>query len=549
MGLPSLLDEYFPTHGNWQGLSWGWVTTIWLTYILSQGDHRLSYVESWVKKRLQTLQRSTGQEVQVLDFSDDRLEIVLLTLSDDARWEAFESALNGHLLRVYDLNPERVRVDSTSASGYWTVTEDGLFQFGHSKDHRPDLPQVKAVLATLDPLGMPLATDVVSGERADDPLYIPSITRIRASLGRRGLLYVGDCKMAALATRAFIQAGGDFYLCPLPAVQLSAEELDTYLQAVWAGQQPLTPIYQEREDGKRERIAEGYERWENLTAVVEGESVTWTERRLIVRSVQQAHAAEAALRARLAKAEAAIEGLNPGGRGKKRFTEVEPLRPVVEAILERYQVQGLLRVSYEEKVTQRPVRRYRDRPATIREERQIKVQVVVDEEVVQTTVRRLGWRVYATNQPAAQLSLEQAVLAYRSEYIVERGFGRLKGQPLSLTPMYLQRDDYATGLIRLLSIGLRVLTLLEFVVRRRLASEKVPLVGLYAGNSRRATARPTAERLLEAFQEITLTIIQEPYQTRRHLTPLSELQKRVLELLNFPLDIYTRLCADSIKPP
>ena len=41
-------------------------------------------------------------------------------------------------------------------------------QFGHSKDHRPDLPQVKVMQAVLDPLGMPLATDVVAGSRADE---------------------------------------------------------------------------------------------------------------------------------------------------------------------------------------------------------------------------------------------------------------------------------------------------------------------------------------------------------------------------------------------
>jgi transposase len=50
-------------------------------------------------------------------------------------------ALNQHILRVYDLNPSAVRVDGATASGYWEVTEDGLFQFGHSKDHRPDLPR------------------------------------------------------------------------------------------------------------------------------------------------------------------------------------------------------------------------------------------------------------------------------------------------------------------------------------------------------------------------------------------------------------------------
>jgi transposase len=65
------------------------------------------------------------------------------------------------------------------------------------------------MVSVLDPLGMPVATDVVPGQRADDPLYVPAITRVRESLGRRGLLSVGDCTMGALETRAFIEMGGD----------------------------------------------------------------------------------------------------------------------------------------------------------------------------------------------------------------------------------------------------------------------------------------------------------------------------------------------------
>ncbi len=133
MGIPSLLDEFFPTHGNWQGLSLGWTATIWLAHILSEGDHRLNHVQSWAEKRLETLSRCTGQTVRGLDFSDDRLAEVLSALGQDAAWDDFEMALNGHLLRVYDLNPQQVRLDSTTASGYGSVTPDGLFQFGHSR--------------------------------------------------------------------------------------------------------------------------------------------------------------------------------------------------------------------------------------------------------------------------------------------------------------------------------------------------------------------------------------------------------------------------------
>jgi transposase len=151
MELPTLMDVHFPAHGNWEGLSLGWVSTIWLSSILSRGDHRLSHVEPWVGNRWFTLQTVTGEDVARLDFTDDRLEIVLRRLSDDTRWAQFESHLNQHTVRVYNLKTDRIHVDSTTASAYVGVSESGLFQFGHSKDYRPDLPQVKVMQAVLDP--------------------------------------------------------------------------------------------------------------------------------------------------------------------------------------------------------------------------------------------------------------------------------------------------------------------------------------------------------------------------------------------------------------
>jgi transposase len=195
------------------------------------------------------------------------------------------------------------------------------------------------------------------------------------------------------------------------------------------------------------------------------------------------------------------------------------------------------------------VRRYGGRDATVRLAWDVQATVSLDPEAVAAAVRQLGWRVYVTTQPPEQLSLQEAVLAYRNEYLVERAMGRLKGRPLSLTPMSLERDDHATGLIRLLSMGLRVLTRLEFRIRQGLATAKATLAGLYVGNPTRATARPTAERLLKVFQGLTLTIIREGRRRRRHLTPLARVHQRILMLLDFPGDIYMRLCPDSHKPP
>jgi len=549
MDVAELLDRNFTVHGNWQGLSLGWIGTTWLGHILSVGDHRLNHVQPWVEKNLLTVQMSIRQAVTGLDFTDDRLESVLDALSDDVGWAAFETELNQRTLRVYDLKVEVVRVDSSTASGYVSVTEDGLFQFGHSKDHRPDLPQVKVVQSVLDPLGMPVATQVVSGEKADDPLYIPAIGQVRKGLGKRGLLYVGDSKLMSLGNRAYIQAGGDYYLGPFSKVQIPDEDMDIHLRSVWSGEQALTPVYRTNTEGEEEEIAEGFEREERLTAMVNGEELVWIERRLFVRSFMYAKASETALRERLDQAHAALEALNERKQGKRHFLEIPPLRQAAEEIVRQFRVEGLLNLNFTEQVQERNVHQYGDRPAEVRIECKVTLGVSRNETAIEQAGAHFGWRVYGTNHSTKHLPLPKAVLAYRNEYLVERGFARLKGRTLSLTPMYLKDDGQVTGLIRLLSIGLRVLTLLEFIVQRRLTESQEKLAGLYAGNPKRTTVTPRAETLLEAFKSIYLNTVTIGEQIHLHITPLSDLQLKILSLLGFSPDIYSRLADNSQKPP
>jgi transposase len=552
MQVAELLDACFPTHSNWEGLSLGQVVSVWLAFMLSEANHRMSHVEPWAAARLRTLSTCLGTEVRALDFSDDRLAQGLDYLSDDVAWQAFERQLNQHTLRVYDLRPQRVRIDATTAKYYGRMTEDGLFQFGHSKDHRADLPQLKVNLSALDPLGLPLTTTVVRGNCADDPLYVPEIQRVQASLEEHALTYIGDAKMAALGTRAYIAASDNYYLCPLPATHVPAEELERLLTPVWEQKQALVPVCRPVEPGatapESALIAEGYECSVTLAATHHGRLAQWPERRLVVRSVAYAEAQQRSLTTRLEHAQAEIAALNERRQGKKRYTDETELRVAGEQILAQQRVRGLLRLECQTSEKERTLRRYGTRPARVHVERTGKITAQVDEAAVTRARQRLGWRVYATNQPAAELSLEQAVLAYREEYLVERGFGRLKGQPLSLAPLYLDSDARVTGLLRVLLIALRVLCLLEFSVRRQLQAEGKQLAGIYPGNPKRATARPTSEMMLRAFEGLTLTVLVQAGAGRAHLTPLSPVQHRILQLLGLSPEIYMRLARHSSKP-
>lgn len=168
MRVATFLDAHVPTNGHGQGLSLGETTVVWLTCILSEGDHRLSRVEPWVKAHRRTLSGCLGHTVKPRDLTDDRLATILDSLGVPARWGAFERALNQSVLRVDDFQGPVVRVDTTTAAAY--VTPEGMLPLGHRKDHRPDLPQVKSAMAILDPLGVPLTTTGVAGQTADDPL-------------------------------------------------------------------------------------------------------------------------------------------------------------------------------------------------------------------------------------------------------------------------------------------------------------------------------------------------------------------------------------------
>lgn len=540
MQLAELIDDQFPAHGNWQGLSIGHVVVVWLAYILSEGDHRLNHVESWAAGLLKTLSAGVGMAVRTLDVSDDRLAVVLDYLSQDGDWEQLEMSLNRCLLRVYDLSVHRVQIDSTTAKGQGQVTKAGLFQFGHSKDHRPDLPQVKINQAVLDPLGLPLTTTVVSGNRADDPLYVPAIRQVQGHLGHRGVLYVGDCKMAALETRGYVAASGDYYLCPLSAVHVPPAELERLLQPVWEQQQRLIPVYRPRqeEDEAPAQIAEGFSYLETRCTEVEGQTLEWEEQRLVVRSLKQAERQEKGLNGRLDQAQHAIADLNRRGRGRKRLDEPD-LRAAVEAMIDQHRVRGLLQVEYHCHTKTMAKRAYGRRPAQTLTQPEVTVHTTLDPVAYQDAVRHLGWRVYVCND--LTLSLSEAVLAYRDEYLVERGFARYKGKTLGLTPLYLSSDNRVKGLIRLLSLGLRVLCLLEFTARRALRDQGEKLAGIYPGNPTRATARPTTEMMLKTFRGISLNEVNVDGVRHLCLTPLTPVQERILELLGLSVTIYLAL--------
>lgn len=541
MQVDRLIDQVLgPAHGNWQGLSRGQLALVFVGYVILEKSHFLSPLEDWIGQHQQSLSQAMGQPVRVADGTDDRLAVLLSDLGDETSqpYDQVEQALGQHLLRAYALPTEVARIDLTTVSVYHQpASSDGLLRFGHSKDHRPDLRQFKEALGTLDPAGLPLATASLSGEQADDPNYLLVWERLVAIIGRPDFLLVADCKLASLANRAYRHTHGGFYLAPLTLSSPAQAELRGWVAHPPA---PLTPIRLADQAADQAPIGQGF----SLTVVchwtdpAHSAHLTWNERRLVVQSTAYAQQQRAEFHTRLAKAEQALALLN-----QRPYRTQARLAQHAQALLARHAVGAYLTLTFQDHLTQQTRYVGRGRPGPQRVQRTVDhhtwtVHPQRQAAAMAETEALAGWRVYVTNTPAQRLSLSGAVDCYRQQWQPEHAFHRLKGGQLAITPLFLHSDARIRGLLLLLGIALRLLTLTEFCLRRALATTQEALAGLYDGNPRRVTHQPTTERLLKAFEPITLYRHQTPTEVCFEVTPLSALQQRILTGLDIPLSIY-----------
>jgi len=552
MHIDQIIDAVVkPPHGNRQGLSYGQLTVVFLAYILTACNHFLSPVRDWVTKHQHVLTLALGWPLQASDFTDDRLEDLLDAVGQEEVGEALETQLGQHLIRAYALPTDTARIDTTTVSVYHQPEQTNLLDYGHSKDHRPDLRQFKEVLSTLDPVGVPLCSATVAGHCADDPLYLPIWRRMVKLIGRPDFLTVGDCKLASLENRAQIQAGGGYYLAPLPMTGDTPDDLQR-----WVLNPPPTVCPISLPDVS-EPVGQGFEMAVSQTwtppppaaAETPLPAISWSERTLVVRSDKLAHRQQHGLAERLQRAEQALAKLKVAPDA-----DLAQLTNQSQAVLKRYDVAVYLQVTWTAHTTETKhyLKRGRHGPTSPYElvtNTTWQVTVTRLPEAIATANQLAGWRLYVTNAPAARLDIQMAVQSYREEWQPERGFHRLKGAALAIRPLLLRSDQRICGLLRILVIALRALTLLEFVARRQLTQERAPLQGLYAGNPKRAIQQPTAERLLQAFADITWYQVSDDQAAWQQVTPLSDVQRRILGLLGIPETVYTRLAQPALASP
>jgi len=550
VGIGKAVNKYIQVHGNWEGALPGDILELWLCYILSACDHRLSGAEEWATDNIDLLRFLSGNmKLSSQDFSDDKLGKLLDYFSRSSSWSQIERDVNSKVLGVYRLDhPQEFatfRLDAAPMQGYGKVVPAGLLQYGYHK-HHANLPQFKLKLCTLDNevnnFAYPICHLTVSGNRSDDELYIPIIKQSKQVLSsvselQMGNLYVGDKKFSSLKNRLFVHKQLDYYLMPLSHVQLTVDQRKTFIDEATITEQVI-----KKTKDKEVIIAKGFEVKETISIEKEEAIYEWGERRLFVCSASYAKAQQAALERRLKQADSSIAQLTKRSQGKKVLQTKEEYQLVIDAIKQEQQVEELLEVQIIEHQTPITKRAYGKYPKRIEIQSHFELVITRQEEEIAERKKYMGWQIYATNAPKSLLPFEKCVWKYRYQSNIESRFDDLRNKMAALLPVYLQKENRIEGLVNILLLALKICSMMEYKVAQQLQQSNELLYSLFEGNPKRGTDRPSAKRILKAFDKISISaVFRDGNFDFAYLSPLEPVQQKILQLLGLDTAIYDDL--------
>ncbi len=197
----------------------------------------------------------------------------------------------------------------------------------------------------------------------------------------------------------------------------------------------------------------------------------------------------------------------PPARGRKRYSTRLALEQTVAGWIERAGLRGIVQAPLVEEHLPDGTTRW-----TVG-------SIAVELAAWEALVERLGWQVYVSNTTEEQYDVEALVATYHQQPLLERGISRLKTRNLQIRPVYVRDEVRIAGVLWLLTLALRVLTLTEYRVRMALAERDEEVAGLNPASRSQTTRRPTTERVLAAFANLTETTVRRDGACERYLTP------------------------------
>ena len=349
-------------------------------------------------------------------FDEDDIYLAMDQLN--GHWVHFEKQL------YHRAFPQAVRLVLYDLTSVYFEGEgpEHLAQYGHSRDHRNDRPQIILAVAT-DTEGLPLHVSVLRGNRNDTQTLQGLLHTLRRRFGIQAATFVFDGGMSSQINLEAMDAAGLGYVTRLSAATLHSlvEELGLEKQLELGDRQKLMEITHE---GKRYVVAGGQ----------------WRQQRDRERR-----------QSRIDKAEAELKRL---AAVKRKKVDVQKLASQVGRSLQRLKAHKYFSYSVDA---------------------QGKLQWERKGELIDQEAQQDGWYLLHTNQTVEKCPNEQVLGHYKGLLDVEEAFCELKSY-LEVRPIHHRRPDRVINHVRLCFLAYWLSARLGGEWRAKGETEEVPRI-------------------------------------------------------------------------
>jgi transposase len=517
--LAKLVDELVPWEGEVP------LGTLVEVLVINRLLHpkALFRIDDWV----QQTGLATYYGLQPGQLNDDRLGRGLERLPAHA--ESVQAGMVVQAVKTFQLEVSQIHYDMTSVELYGAYkldTPEGQPPptprptYGHTKSGRKHIKQVQLGLNVTGDGGVPVGHVALDGNTAEASTHLDNLRRLRTVLPKKWELYIADTKLDTPENLLAVAASNGKFLCG--GVFASHLQQRFRQQREQLRRVKYWPKSQDHRPPEERDQYQAFEVEERVEGTHMGRKLKRDYRLLFVWS-QAKERQEAATRERHV------------GKIQEEFVAVE--RNLNKYSLKTEEAVHRRLAAARAKYAEGKLFTY-----TLEKKRsgELQLQWQLDAKAVEEWKQLEGVFVLKTNLTKAQCSTERVLRKYKEQIQVERRMHHLKG-PLAVTPMFLEKPERIAGLLCILVWALMVMALMEREVRRNLKGK--PLYGLYPEN--RPSPSPTGPSILESFATLCIVIIKQQGEVFRRLADPTDIQRRLLLLLNIPpgeLKTFKRRC-------
>ena len=443
----------------------------------------------------------------------------------------FKLALNA--IEIYDLDCSQIHQDTT------TITFSGKYlnwgahekiDYGHNKDHRPDLKQLVLGLSVTSDGAVPISHRIYNGNQSDDTLHVANHKNLQKLLSCTDFIYVADCKLATEKNLEKISSCEGRFVTVMPRTWKEDSE---FRKSVTNDPIEWELLLEKTNNRKPNHIIDHY-------YVAKGDYKTKHDYTLHwIKSTQKQKQDIETRERRLQKSIDQLKLMQTKLNKYNLKTQIQ-IKNKIELILKENKCQELITFQINsnelyKKSFNKPGRPTDDSEPQLVRKITYSISFSKNEFAIEQQEKTDGIFPLITNLDRNEYNAKRVLEIYKFQPFIEKRYSQLKTYQ-EVAPVFLKKGERIVAFLHLQVIALMISALIERKIRLAMKKNNITELPIYP--EQRKCKAPTMHEIVRLFQGVEHFEVEQNGTTTIFPAELDSRQKKVLELLEVPLNLY-----------